>query len=305
MAGFAGPGFASPLGFKLLSLVPPGATIVSGFENYPDVHRHGQLILNTHSNRVDLADWQALSGVDNKRIFDELIEVAASPTPGGLLTEHLLLVSGRFDKEHIFNAAEKNGAERSAYEGETVMLIKPFSREKGEMLDTHWLVIVQNRIAILGTAWMVQQALHRYLNHTDTDAVLMERLSLLDHDVSSWNVLVSQPTASKDILLYSINRWSSLAEDADVLLVGTRFGPKVRVDFSLHADADRGAEFFARKATSFANVFATVWPGKARRRRVGNLALGPDHVQGSIELTKQQSKLWADEAQRSRVSTGE
>ena len=62
---FAGSGFASPLNSKLLSLVPPGAEIVAGFENYPALHGHGQLLLTTHNNRLVLDDWQALAGVDN------------------------------------------------------------------------------------------------------------------------------------------------------------------------------------------------------------------------------------------------
>ena len=74
---------------------------MAGFENYNDPRHHGQLVLTTRNNRLDLADWQAISGVDHQRAFDEVIEVAASPV-GGQLIEHLLLVAGRFDTDRSF-----------------------------------------------------------------------------------------------------------------------------------------------------------------------------------------------------------
>ncbi len=111
-------GFGSPLNNRLLPLVPAGAEIVAGFENYPDAHRHGQFLLTPHNNRLDLGDWQALAGVDPKRNYQEFIEVTSSGAQQGTLSEHLLLVAGSFDRERIFKAAELNGAERSQFESE-------------------------------------------------------------------------------------------------------------------------------------------------------------------------------------------
>jgi len=288
-------GLASPLNFKLLSLVPSGAGIVAGFENYPDPHRHGQLLLSTHSNRVDLDDWLAITGVDSKRRFDEGIEIASPPQRGGLLTEHLLLVAGQFDREHIYSAAELNGAERTEFGGETVMLVRPFTREQDEMQEVRWLVILENRIGVLGTPFLVKQVLQRYQTHSDVDPRLKEQLAQLPNDVSSWNVLLSPPTGSTKFYVHTGSRWAGLVDDAGLLLVGARFGPKVRVDFLLHAGGSRGQDFFRRKAASFMQVFADVLPRSREERGMTNVSLEADSVRGSIEMSKQQFELWGEQ----------
>ena len=73
------------------------------------------------------------------------------------------------------------------------MLIEPFARERGLIVGTRWLIILENRIAMLGTPLLLQRALHRYLNHADIDMPLRERLSQLPRETSSWNVLSSLP----------------------------------------------------------------------------------------------------------------
>ena len=301
-AFFAGSGLASPLNSKLLSLVPAGAEVVAGFENHPTADTHGRLLLTTHNNRLDLDDWQALTGVDNRRIFDEIIEVATSQA-SGQLTEHVLLVAGRFDRECIFRSAELNGAESAEFEGQRILLIKPFARERGDMLDTRWLAILDNRIGVLGTSWLVQKVLRRYANHSVPDSVLEERLSLLRPDVTSWNVLVAPPTTAKSInFAQPHSAWAQLQQDADVLTVGARFGTKVRVDFSIHAQAERGAEFFSRKAAFFTDALSyEPNPGPASvgtMKRLQNYSLESNRVQGSVELSSRQFQAWCEQLYR-------
>jgi hypothetical protein len=283
-------GFASPLNCKLLPLVPPGVEIVSGFVN-PHTHRHDQLLLSTHNDRLDLDDWLAITGVDNKRAFEEAVEVAASDAQGGKLSEHLLLVAGRFDSGRIFRAAEMKGAQRGEFEGAPVLLIKPLAREEGEMLDTRWLVILENRIGMLGTPSMVQRALMRYTGHTDIDRALMERLSRMREDVSSWNVLVSE----KNMQLLPGSRTADLLEDAGVLTMGVSFGQRVRVDFSFYASGLRGAEFLKHKAASFAEVFSTGATGKSRQRCLRSFRFEANQVQGSVELSWRQFEVWREQ----------
>jgi hypothetical protein len=295
-AVLAASGLASPLNSKLLSLVPPGAEIVAGFENHPAGNRPGRLLLVTHNDRLDLDDWQALAGVDGQRVIHEVIEVAAT-SPTGILTEHLLLVSGQFDKERIFNAAELNGAGRSEYQGETIMLIKPFAREQGEMLDTRWLVILNNRIAMLGTQSMVQRALYRYTTHADIDMPLMERLSQLRPDVTSWTVLLVSAVANESVTKQKNSTLTRLVDGAEVLMVGARFGPKIRVDFSLHAGSNRETAFFTQKAASFAEVFAkepsvTSDSSLQAPRPLGDLSFEPNRIYGSIELSDREFQEW-------------
>ncbi|HTM16281.1 MAG TPA: hypothetical protein VL135_05235 [Terracidiphilus sp.] len=285
---------ASPTNSKLLWLVPPGAQMVAGFENYQDEHHHGQLLLSTRNNRLDLADWQSIAGVDHKRAVEEVIEVAASPV-GGQLPEHLLLVAGRFDREKIFRSLQVNGGKQTEYRGQTVMLIKPFAREKGVMAGTRWLIILEDRLAMLGTPSIVKSALQRYLNHADVDMLLRERLSQLPLDVSSWNVLSSLPQAPTGYTTAQpASPWARFFEGANVLMVGTRFGSKIRVHFALHADEDRGAEFFEQKTASFAEVFSPERIGSSRRPRVAGVEVGPNRVQGSVQLSRKQFDAWSD-----------
>ena len=91
------------------------------------------------------------------------------------------------------------------------------------------------------------------------------------------------------------NRWAGLVEDADVLMVGARFGPKVRVDFLLRATGSRGAEFFKQKAASFEQMFASVLPQGSPDRRPGKALFDPDRVRGSIELSKRQFEVWGEQ----------
>lgn len=286
--------FASPSNSKLLWLVPPGAQIVAGFENYKDEHHHGQLVLTTRNNRLDLADWQSIAGVDHQRAFEEVIEVASSPQ-GGQLAEHLLLVKGRFDQETIFRSLRRQGAKETLYQGKSAMLIEPFPRERGLMIGTRWLVILDNSVVLFGTPPSVIAAMNRYVQHADVDVVLRERLTQLPLDVSSWNVLSSLPKApTQYIAAQPSNPWARVLAGANVLIVGTRFGAKIRIHFALHGNENRGTDFFKQKTASFAEVFAPEHTGSSRPPRLADVELGPDRVRGSIQLSRKQFDAWSD-----------
>ncbi|MBW8869217.1 MAG: hypothetical protein JF563_00285, partial [Acidobacteriales bacterium] len=219
----------SPATSKLLYLVQPGAQIVAGFENYSDEHHHGQLILTTRDNRLDLADWQAIAGVDHRRVVNEIIEVAASSV-GGQLHEHLLLVSGRLDRDKIFRSLKLKGATEIEYQHHPVIVVEPFARERGIMNGIRWLVFLDDKVVLFGTPAMVANAMSRYLNHADIDMVLRERLSQLPRNVSSWNVLSSLPKAPTEYTApQPSNPWARFFAGADVLMVGVRFGQRIQV----------------------------------------------------------------------------
>lgn len=289
---------ASSLSHPLLALVPPGSQVVAGFENHPAPHAHGRLLLTTHNNRLDLDDWQALTGVDTKRIFEQVIEVAAAPS-GSALSEHMLLVAGRFDRERIFRSLTENGAQTIAYDGLQIMVVKPFARERGDMLDDRWLVILDNRTGIFGTPWLVQKALRRHAAHALPDPILEERLSLLRRDVTSWNMLLSSPANAKNVSFRQPkSAWAQLQQDADVMMIAARFGPKIRIDFSIHADSSRGREFFARKAEFFTSALGTRPGDNATaansKRRLANFSLESNRVQGSVEMSSRQFDVWCE-----------
>ncbi len=300
-------GAASPLSSRLLSLVPPGAEIVGGFENQADSSKHGRLLLTTHNNRLDLDDWQALAGADSKRVFEEVIEVAKGG-PSGSISEHMLLVAGRFDCERIFRSIQENGAEATQYQGYSVLLIKPFKREQGDMLETRWLVILDNRIGILGTPSISQKAIDRYAEHSLPDPILQERLALLRHDVTSWNVLaVSRMAANHILFAQQHSPWAELQRNTDVLMVAARFGSKIRIDFSVAATAAESPDFFTRKAAFFADALK-VEPNPEPTalidvpRRLANFSVESSRVQGSVELSSKEFEAWCEHLYRVRTA---
>ena len=142
---------------------------------------------------------------------------------------------------------------------------------------------------------MVRAAMSRYMSHADVDMVLRERLSQLPVDVSSWNVLSSLPNAPTGYTTsHPANPWAGFFDGAEVLMVGVKFGSKIRVHFALHAKEDRGRKFFEQKTNSFAEVFASERTGYARSPRVRNVEVGPDRVQGSVQLSRRGFDAWSD-----------
>jgi hypothetical protein len=297
---FAASSLASPVNFKLLSLVPAGAQIVAGFQ---DLHRpvvSGRVLLTTHNNRLDLEDWVSLVGVDTSKVVDEAIEAAMS-SDRVELKEHLLLVAGHFDRARIFRAAEQNGAAHLSYLGETALLIKPYSREQGDMMDTRWLIILNDQTALFGTPAMVQLAMQRYDSHSLPDPVLVERLARLRTDVTSWNVLLPPAAQSKKEMgfVQPHGAWSRLLGGADLVIVGTHFGSKIRMDVLVDDAKGRGASYFAEKAEYFAEAFT----GEASNHDdlsasgqplLRDLLVKDDGMRASIVLSHKQFYAWRD-----------
>ena len=288
---WVGDGCAAPADLKLLSLVPPGAQIVSGFENKPN-KVGGPLLMTTLNNVRDLDDLRSLAGVDPKRGFNEVIEVTLAPS-GAALNEHLLLALGKFNRDRIFRAAELNGATQDKYLAETVLAIQPFSREKDQMKDTRWLAILDDRVAIFGTRWMVQQALSRRENRTTPDPDLMKRLALFRRDVVSWNVLTSLPKLRQGVFLQSRGPLSALFEGADVMMVGVCFESKVRVDLLLQASDEPGAVDIKQKAAQFGRAFSQETVGDdGHMPPLRNLEIAGDGVRASIVMSNDEFIQW-------------
>jgi hypothetical protein len=295
---FAASGFASPVNFKLLPLVPAGAQIVAGFQNPHDPGvPTGRVLLTTHNNRLDLDDWISLTGVDSTKVFDEVIEVAMSSDTVEL-QEHLLLVAGHFDRARIFRSAEQNGAAHVSYLGETALLIKPYAREQKDMMETRWLIILNDQTGIFGTPAMVQLALQRYGGHYLADPALAERLSRLRSDITSWNVLLPPSKTKKDMgFVQPHGAWSQLLDGADLVIVGTHFGSKIRMDVVVDDGKSRGAAYFTEKAGYFAAVFSVEASSRgdlsAREQpELRDLRVEKDRMQGSIVLSPKQFYAW-------------
>jgi hypothetical protein len=270
--------------------VPPGAQIVSGFENKPN-KTGGPLLLTTLNNVLDLDDWRSLSGVDPKRSFNEVIEVTFAPA-GTALNEHLLLTSGKFQRESIFHAAELNGAKPISYLGESVLVIEPFSREKMQMKDTRWLVILDDRIAVFGTVWMVQQAVSRFENRAGPDPVLMKRLSLFRRDVDSWNVLMSMPGLRQSEFLQANGALSALFNGAELMMVAVRSESKIRVDLLMLVGTEQKTADLNQKAAQFSRAFSQEMVRDDHSPQLKDLKVEENRVRASIVLSKDDFYLW-------------
>ena len=254
MAGRAG--LAAPWDFKLLPLVPPGSQIVSGFKAPQDRHQPGpgSLLFVTELNRLDLKDWVSLCGVDPNRSVNEVLQAAFAP-PGEMLREHLLLMAGTFQRERIFDAAERNGAKRLRYLGENVLAIEPFDRERLEMTQTRWLAIFDNSIVVFGTRWMVQQAIGRFQNRAAPDDALLDLLTKFNADVDTWSVMRPLPKIPQNEMLDSHSLWTDLFERAEVRMLAVHSGSKFRVDATIQTSP--GSEFpeLTIKAVQFGQIF--------------------------------------------------
>ena len=294
--------FASPAEGKLLPLVPGGVEIVAGIEDPHNENSHGRLLLVTHNNNVDLNDWLALTGVDAHRQVDEVIQVAAS-SPRGELREHLLLIAGRFDQEHIFNAAEHNGATTNEYQKETVLVIKPFAREQQQMQDIRWMAILNHRTAIFGTPWLVSQSLNRYAAHTATDTQLTRRLAQLRPDVNSWNVLaMSSRMLIKHVEPQQVYApWAHILDGANELTIGIHYGSRARLDFAIHTDSDQQSSHVADLVAQ-PHLMQVSSPLELLPR-LENISVEHGHVQGSMSVPGKQFDAWLEAFYRSRAST--
>ena len=223
--GCAVAGWASPASSKLLALVPYGAQIVAGIEDPHNPASSGRLLLITHKCNLDFNDWVAITSVDPHREADEVIEVATSSSEGEL-KEHLVLVAGRSDREHIFRAAIENGASTTKYRGQGLLVVEPFVRERSEITAARWMAILDDRITIFGSPKLVRQALDRYLSGGGPDPMLVERLGRLHPDVNAWNVLVMPgQVLARHVAPGQLHAsWAHILDGADELMLGIHYG---------------------------------------------------------------------------------
>jgi hypothetical protein len=214
---------------RLLPLVPPGAEIVAGFiPGQPISH-----LVVTRNNTTDLLDLESIAGVDPTRTIGAVIIIAASGI-GGFLSEHSLVVSGRFDARHIFKAAKENGATEGEYLGIPVLIVPPLARDKGVSHDVRWFAVIGSEIAVFGTIPMVQEAIRRYLARREVDLSLSRDLSRLRSNDQSWCVLSSALDTTE-----VTRRWLAILDPAHGLtdfvhgrvIMGIHFGKQIEIEF--------------------------------------------------------------------------
>jgi hypothetical protein len=279
--------FAEPATGRLLALIPAEATVVAGVEDPHNPDTGGHHLLVTVPSSFDLDDWLSITGVDSTRTVDRLIWLAASST-GRPLSEHALLVAGRFDREHIFRAAKQNGASTTFYGGIEALLVAPLPREHDKMQDLRWLAILDGQSAVFGTPWLVQRIIDRSAAHASTDPILAGRLARLHANVNSWNLIAlpADAAARRAAISQLPSPWSELLDGAGEVTLGTRYGSTVHLDLSVELPADRVAAP-ALPGEVIPRMVKASWFESAQTR-VENLAVVAGRVEGSLALPRKQ-----------------
>jgi hypothetical protein len=224
----------------LLSLVPPGASIVAGKAQ----GREASYLVLTPNNATDLTDFQSISGVDPTREIWRTVMVAASGREG-FLSEHSLVAIGHFDSRHIFKSAEENGATESKHLGVTVLIVPPLERDKGISDDLRWLAFIDSQIAVFGTIPMVKEELSRYRAHSPVDLSLMQRLSPLRSTDQSWCVINSAVYRIESVrrTLAALDPNLGQPDHAnDGLILGFHFGRHVEIEYEAIPDSGSSEE---------------------------------------------------------------
>lgn len=240
---------AAPVNGDLLKLVPGSAQIISGIGDPGTPASTGRLLVVTENNNRDFDDCLALLGVDGEKAIHEVIEVAASSHTDDL-TDHLLLAAGHFDRSGIFKAALENGSTRAEYNGEQVLVVKPFDREKHSMNAVRWLAILKNSVLVFGMPDTVARTLDRYERNEPADAMLLQRIARLHPNVGSWSIIAMPPQmlaahlAIERLLPASLG---AILRDADEVELGIHYSRKARIDFSIHsASSDLSGRLLSR-----------------------------------------------------------
>ena len=292
---------AAPVDNSLLPLVPAGAEIVAGIQDPHNPDSHGRLLLVTHNNNLDLNDWLALAGVDGSKQVDKLIEVAASSAQSEL-NEHLLLISGRFNRDNIFRAARQNGATTIEFNRVPILLVAPFAREHEEISGLRWMAILDNKTSIFGTPELVRISLDRYATHEGPDRLLLKRLAQLRPDVNSWNVLVmSAPMLVRHVAPGQLHApWTHILDGAHELTIGIHYGSRSRIDFAADTDGDQQAESFAAALTQPRLLSTNL--SSPQQLRIQNVSVEQNRVQGSIMVPGTEFDAWLAAVWQSRAS---
>jgi hypothetical protein len=284
-----------PTDNTLLRLVPGRAELISGIADPGTRGAVGRLLLVTENNNRDFDDALSLLGVDANKIIKEVIQVASSSTAGDL-TDHLLLLAGRFNSEIILKAALGTDAVRVEYRGVGILALQPFPRERQRFSQLRWLAIMDNKVLIFGVPSLVTETLDRYEDNKAADPSLLQHLAELRPDVNSWSVGVSSPAV-----------WNAYrapdpppAECRTTLKevgfsLGIHYGRADRVDFALHIrDSGRCSAF--TQVQSFLAGLRSVGNPRTHLEEVEQ-----DAIRGSVIVQVKQLDDWLEARNASLV----
>ena len=283
---------------ELLQLVPPGAEIVSGIADAGNRNSVGGLLIVTADSNRDFDDALALLGVDSTRSITEAMAVISS-SKAGFLDERLLLLEGRFDRGLIFKSALHTGNQTIQLDGEELVVVKPFRRDRKGMADIRWLVILKDKILLFGVPALVEKALTRFRSHEPPNSILLKRLGELNSDVDSWSIIALTPSAPGQRVLLDerLAFLRQVLQNAEEFAVGIHYAQNARVSFSIHApDVSRIPDSLTLAA------FAQAGLSSSRRLELQNTSGDQQCISGSFMVRRQEFDEWLMGIQQNRSS---
>jgi hypothetical protein len=227
---------------KLLSLVPPGAQDVAKIGASSIQDRSSNLVFITHDSRIDLSDVFALAGADSKLVIHEII-VAGAGDGTGKLNQHSILAGGSFDQARIYRSALENGARVDHYHGESVMVVPPFARERGEFNEVRLLAIPDSEVLLFGSIVAVQEEIDRHLRHSTPDPGLLSKLRHMRRDDETWSLL-SGPDWNSELrtALASIDpNLAGMLRNGDLFQFGIRYGRHIEFEYEVTTPSSKTA----------------------------------------------------------------
>lgn len=287
---------------NLLSLVPPGAAVVAGISTTSHQDQPGNFLLITHNNWLDIQDFLALIGADSTRIIHQIVVVAV-PDNEGRLNEHSLLAAGYFDQARIYRSASDGGGQVTHYRGIPVLSVQPFARERGDLNDVRWLVVLDSDILLFGTIASVHQELDRHLASSKVDPSIIQRLSRLRRDDETW-CLLAAPIHSDEIrtvLAKFEPALSRLIENGGAFQFGIHYNGHIEFEYEVTTSSDFDPELIPN-ALSLSLVDPNA-KAPLLSPRSGNAELGYS-VRGTVKVTRRRYDEWLAEISTSRQTIG-
>ncbi|MBV8630402.1 MAG: hypothetical protein JOZ83_05725 [Silvibacterium sp.] len=280
-------GAAVPCDQKLLSLVPPGAELVTGIIPFETNVPRGWIFLSSGYTKLDYDDYFSLVGVDSSRQLSYMI-LTDFPGKEG---QHSLLASGHFDQARIYKSATDGGAKTTEYRGISVVLIEPFLREREAFHETRWLAIADSRFVFFGSSEAVQQELDRYLDHSTPDPFLAQRIAHLRHSDSTWALLYAPGRSSivRDSLTeVGLDPTLAAMPDAGGFQLGVHYGNVIEIEYEITA-ADELA--YSQPASLTPAAALSMNPPASRQA----ISAGERRFHGVLKIPASRYGTWFDE----------
>jgi hypothetical protein len=224
---------ALPSDLRLIQMVPPGSQVIASMLRPTPEGQPSSFLLITIYNRIDLEDFDALTGADASHLIHQVVFVAAMGGDGKL-SEHSLLIGGHFNRDAILRSAESGKATTESYRGQSILVVPPLARERDRFKQVRWLAMLDPDIAIFGTPVSVQHELDRQIANSRPDPILMERLSRLGHNDETWCLLpASSPGGVVESALEKLDpKLGAIAMERGSMQYGIYFGSHVEITAS-------------------------------------------------------------------------